>query len=338
MAGAGDQRRGNRRIGSRSIVAIRAAQRRDAGSQHGGAIEKAAEAAQDSDETPNEPASAEPPTRAKIPVLLEAGFAQAIDKHVGDRVRMLLPRGPTSTEVVGIVSLRSAAAIGAEGSVFFRLADLQRLIRSEGKIHLLRIVLAPDADREATRSQLASKLGAGHEVRVPITRTELAADTLRGAEFALLFAQVLAIVIAIFIVHNTFLISLGHRRRQWSILRAIGMTRRQILSQVVAEALLLGLTGSALGLAVGWFGANFLMQAIATLLQTPPASLEMDYVVLVLAGLLGPSLTLFACYLPARNAAARFADRKHARRGDVGRPPFSAHGHGPGRCHVGRFI
>ena len=247
--------------------------------------------------------SPERPIRARIPVLLESGFAKAIGKDVGDRLRMLLPRGPTSMEVVGIIALRSAAAFGAEGSVFFRQADLQGLIRAEGTIHQLRIVLDKGADTEVVRSRLAEQLGTGLEVRLPITRTELAADTLRGAEFALLFAQALAIVIAIFIIHNTFLISLGQRRRQWSILRAIGTTRGQLVRQVLVEALLLGLAGSALGLAVGWSGAQLLMQAIATLLQTPPASLQVDYRVLVFAALLGPSLTLFACYLPARKAA-----------------------------------
>jgi len=247
--------------------------------------------------------SSDPPARAKIPVLLEASFAKAIGKDVGDKLRMLLPRGPTSTEVVGIVALRSAAAFGAEGSVFFRQADLQRAIRAEDKIHQLRIVLDNDVEVEQAKLRLAEQLEPGLEVRLPITRTELAADTLRGAEFALLFAQALAIVIAIFIIHNTFLISLGQRRRQWSILRAIGTTRGQLVGQVLAEALLLGLAGSTLGLVVGWSGAQLLMQAIATLLQTPPASLQVDYRVLALAALLGPSLTLLACYLPARKAA-----------------------------------
>src|SRR5947207_4099349 len=52
-------------------------------------------------------------------------------------------------------------------------------------------------------------------------------------------------------VTNTIMASIRSRRWQFGILRSIGVTRSQLLRLVLAEALLLGLIGCALGLVAG---------------------------------------------------------------------------------------
>jgi putative ABC transport system permease protein len=53
-------------------------------------------------------------------------------------------------------------------------------------------------------------------------------------------------------VTNTIMASVRSRRWQFGILRSIGVTRSQLLRLVLAEAILLGLVGCALGLAAGF--------------------------------------------------------------------------------------
>ena len=53
-------------------------------------------------------------------------------------------------------------------------------------------------------------------------------------------------------VVNTIMASIRSRRWQFGILRSVGVTQSQLLRLVLAEALLLGLIGSALGLAAGF--------------------------------------------------------------------------------------
>jgi putative ABC transport system permease protein len=54
-----------------------------------------------------------------------------------------------------------------------------------------------------------------------------------------------------FIIFNTFSITVAQRRREFAMLRAMGATRGQVLAAVAAEALLLGVAASVLGLLSG---------------------------------------------------------------------------------------
>jgi putative ABC transport system permease protein len=63
----------------------------------------------------------------------------------------------------------------------------------------------------------------------------------------------LAIVIAFFGIMNTLALSIVERTRELGLLRAVGMTRRQLKSMVRWEAILIALFGTVGGLGVGIF-------------------------------------------------------------------------------------
>lgn len=60
----------------------------------------------------------------------------------------------------------------------------------------------------------------------------------------------MALLAAVLVVTNTALVSVTARTREIGILRAVGASRRRIVGEVVAEALLIGLTGGLTGLAL----------------------------------------------------------------------------------------
>jgi putative ABC transport system permease protein len=61
-----------------------------------------------------------------------------------------------------------------------------------------------------------------------------------------------AMAVAALGVTNTVMASVRSRQWQFGILRSIGVTRGQLMRMVLAEAILLGLVGCALGLAAGF--------------------------------------------------------------------------------------
>ena len=72
-------------------------------------------------------------------------------------------------------------------------------------------------------------------------------------------------IVAALGITNTIMAGIRSRRWQFGILRAIGVTRGQLLRLVLAEALLLGLIGVAMGMGAGMlmsFNANELTRAI----------------------------------------------------------------------------
>jgi putative ABC transport system permease protein len=110
----------------------------------------------------------------------------------------------------------------------------------------------------------------------------------------------LAILIALFGIVNTLGLSIFERTRELGLLRAVGMSRRQVRSMIRWESVIIAVLGAVLGVAIGVLFGWAMQQALAsqgiTKLTIPPVQL---LVYVVLAGLAG----VLAAVLPARRAA-----------------------------------
>lgn len=102
-------------------------------------------------------------------------------------------------------------------------------------------------------------------------------------------------------VANTVTMSVLEKKRTLGLLRAIGMTRRQVTAVVVIESLLLGGAGSLIGLVGGITTALFIQMASQPLLGHP---IEASFRPPVVAANLAAALvvTVVAAWLPARRA------------------------------------
>ena len=69
----------------------------------------------------------------------------------------------------------------------------------------------------------------------------------------------ISLVVGAFLIYNTISVSVVRRRAEIGILRAIGAARSTILSLFLAEALLFGVVGAALGVVLGrcWPAARY---------------------------------------------------------------------------------
>ena len=85
-------------------------------------------------------------------------------------------------------------------------------------------------------------------------------DQLLGVVYAML---ALAVLMALFGIANTLALSIFERTREIGLLRAIGMTRRQISATVRGESIIIALFGTTGGLAVGTFFGWATMHALA---------------------------------------------------------------------------
>jgi len=163
--------------------------------------------------------------------------------------------------------------------------------------------LAESRDLQQAQREIAALLPVGLTVRQPVTRSQLAESTTLGTEQGLNLATAFALVIAAFIIYNTFQMNVGERRRQLGILRAIGATRRQILLLVLREGLLMGLVGTVAGSAVGVLGAFVLAGGTARLLQITMPPPELTPLPFAVGALFGLGISLLGAFLPARRAS-----------------------------------
>jgi putative ABC transport system permease protein len=110
----------------------------------------------------------------------------------------------------------------------------------------------------------------------------------------------LAIIIALLGIGNTLALSIFERTRELGVMRAVGMTRRQLRATIRWESVIIALQGTVLGLAVGVFVGWALVLAQKnqglTVFSVPFQTL---LIVIILAGLAGVASAI----LPSRRAA-----------------------------------
>jgi putative ABC transport system permease protein len=108
-----------------------------------------------------------------------------------------------------------------------------------------------------------------------------------------------SIVVSLFGMVNTMVLSVFERTREIGMLRTIGMTRRQARRMIRHESVITALIGAALGLGLGVFLAALVTQALSDYdlaLSIPIPALTGFTVVAVVAGML-------AAIMPARRAS-----------------------------------
>jgi len=109
-----------------------------------------------------------------------------------------------------------------------------------------------------------------------------------------------ALVIALIGIANTLALSIHERTREIGLLRAVGMSRRQVRSAIRWESVIIALLGAVNGLAIGLFFGWSVVRALHDqgITQFAVAPGQLIVVVLIITG-----LSVVAAWLPARRAA-----------------------------------
>lgn len=114
---------------------------------------------------------------------------------------------------------------------------------------------------------------------------------------------VIALFVACLVIGNTFTIVIAQRTREMALLRCVGASRRQVFSSVLAEATVVGVIASAIGVV---FGVTLSALGLALSRQfdwgIPPVPLHLDLSSVFLPLLLGTVATVVAAVVPARRA------------------------------------
>ena len=109
----------------------------------------------------------------------------------------------------------------------------------------------------------------------------------------------LSVVVSIFGIVNTLVLTIYERTRELGMLRAVGMTRRQVRRMVRHESVITALIGAALGLPLGIFLAALMTRALD--------QFDLQFVVptgqIVVLALVAIVVGMLAAILPARRAA-----------------------------------
>ncbi|MET7287307.1 ABC transporter permease [Streptomyces sp. NPDC005573] len=242
--------------------------------------------------------------------LLDADTADKKHVGIGDTLTVQAQPGTFPVKVVGIATFTTTNPGAA--LVFLDPAETGRLLLgSAARATSISVDAAAGVSDTALKQRVAAAIGTGdgtYELKTADEQAKSAAADLGGfldvIKYVMLGFAGIAVLVGIFLIVNTFSMLIAQRTRELGLLRALGADRRQVRRSVLTEALLLGFTGSTLGLAAGIglaFGLIRLMGAFGMNLKA--AEMVIGWGTPVAAYAVGMGVTFVAAYLPARRAA-----------------------------------
>jgi putative ABC transport system permease protein len=247
------------------------------------------------------------PPSAPDDVVMDAATAEEYHFHLGQRVKVLSALGTGTFTISGIAQYGSANTLAGVTLAAFTLPTAQRLMEEPAQLSDIDVVTRPGANQVAVGRAIARLLPKG--VQVVTGKTVLAEQTssisqdLSLFSTALLIFALIALFVGAFTIFNTFSILVGQRTRELALLRAVGATRRQVFRSVLAEAAIVGLVSSGIGLGLGVLtalGIEELLRGFGIALPAGPLVFEARTVIVSLA--VGVGVTVFAALGPARRA------------------------------------
>jgi putative ABC transport system permease protein len=230
--------------------------------------------------------------------IVSDSFASDHGLALGDRFRLLSQtRSRPSFEVVGEFDSK----LGVLGSVLVTQRVMARAFRqTQDTIDFIEV--APDADAAQVQAILTRGVEAAFPVAEVLNQQELkeSREEQVGQLVNLVYALLLlAIVVSLFGIANTLALSIHERTRELGMLRAIGMTRRQVRTMIRYEAVITALIGAILGMALGLVFAALIAQPLKD------EGFSLSFPIGQLIGLLvfAAAIGVLAAIAPARRAS-----------------------------------
>jgi putative ABC transport system permease protein len=236
-------------------------------------------------------------------ILVPSSLAGTLGLHTGDTLTLPSAEGTTQFTVAGIVGLPMLP--GSE-EVYVSLAAAQKLLNQPGQINQISAQFAAGADRAKIEAAMRAQLGPDYSFTQADEGTSVFSNAINIGTTIFQALGILVLAMAGFIIFNTFRTIVAERRHDLGMLRALGATRRMVLGLMLAEGLLQGVVGTALGLVLG-YGLGLLGTSALSALalqyfhrQVPPPGITPGN--LILSVVLGIGVTVVSGILPARAA------------------------------------
>ena len=229
-------------------------------------------------------------------------------KNIGDSLQVSVGGRPFDLLIAGAIATANQRSQQALESVL--LVDIntaQQLFDMDGQLSRIDLII-PDENEEAILASLLAGLPESTRLVSSGSRTDTLSQMTRAFELNLQALSLLALLVGMFLIYNTMTFSVVQRLPLIGRLRALGVTKSEVLSMIVKEAVLIGLIGTILGITAGIGLAQFLLGLVTQSINDlyfvlSVQELTIELIPVLKAVTLGLGATLLAAFWPAREAA-----------------------------------
>jgi putative ABC transport system permease protein len=242
-------------------------------------------------------------------VVLSARTAEASAVTPGDSLPVSVAGRLEALPVVGLLEPEEGLArSGLDDVLILDISWAQDLLEMPGRLSRIDLRLSEGSEPEALEA-LLSLLPADARVEAAGVRTAALSEMIAAFDLNLRALSLLALVFGMFLIYNAMTFSVVQRREMIGSLRALGVTRREVLTGVLREAAWIGGVGAAAGLVLGAALGRGLVRMVTRTINdlyfvVSVQELTLPPEVLAKGALLGLGATLLAALPPALEAAS----------------------------------
>jgi putative ABC transport system permease protein len=261
-------------------------------------------------------------------VVLTSRTAAAAGKVLGDTLPALVGGRRFDLPIVGVLDPdEGRTRSGLEDVLILDVSSAQHVLGMPGRLSRIDLRLAEGGEGEAILDALRSVLPADARLEAAGVRTAALSGMIAAFDLNLTALSLLALVFGMFLIYNAMTFSVVQRRELLGSLRALGVTRREVLAGVLREALWIGAVGAAAGLLLGVALGRGLVRMVTRTINdlyfvVSVQELTIPPEVLAKGVLLGLGATVLAALPPALEASSsppRVAQTRSLVEGRAGR-------------------
>jgi len=255
-------------------------------------------------------------------ICLSSDFASRNGLAVEDDVSFETALGPKSFQVRGLLAPKGFATAFGGNLAVMDIYAAQFVFNRGKRFDRIDVLLEPGTPIDQATAALQGALGPGFTVEPPFRRGAQMESLLTAFSASMDLSCWEALFIGVFLIFNVFAVAVTRRRYEIGVLRSLGAGPTRIRRLFLLEGAVLGLLGSAAGVALGLALARAATRFMSALVQTAYGLSEVAPVVTWGAGpsLAGAGLglvsSLLATWFPA-GAAGRVDPVEALSRGGV---------------------
>jgi putative ABC transport system permease protein len=240
--------------------------------------------------------------------VLSAETARELGIQPGGTFRLRIGGKPRTVELAGVLEpADESTQRGLADLLVMDIAAAQELLERNGRLDRIDLIVPEGASGESLLARAAAVLPPGTQILQAEARSRSTEEMTQAFRLNLSALSLLALVCGAFLIYNTMTFSVVQRRTQIGILRALGVTRDQVFTLVLAEAAAVAIVGTAVGMGAGILLGRELVRLVTQTINDlyfvlSVRELAIPPLTLAKGAALGIGATLLAALAPAVEA------------------------------------
>jgi putative ABC transport system permease protein len=241
-------------------------------------------------------------------IILPEKFIPETSFQPGDKISFTINGKKTFLNVTAVLENKGIAKALNGNFALMDIAAAQNVFEKFGKLDRIDVEFLGDKSFEFYRDKISAILPDYLRVDRPERKNQQVEKMLRAFQYNLTALSFVALLVALYLIYNMVALSVVRRRVEIGTLRALGTSPLSIATIFFLEAGIIGAIGSVLGIALGYYLAEFSLNAVsmtinALYVSNNAGEAKFLYSEALPYFFLGVGLSFFSALLPAIEAA-----------------------------------